>query len=342
MKTPHSDDKRPVLTSVRAGLICSCAFCDGTENGALFGRLSGKTCGRGPATSVPVPLFCVLLHGKMTRICRLPFCFAESGDHGSLRQLQYFMGKVNEMKKRIAAIVLCALLVICALPTETFAAQNNEDIVILYENDAHCAVEGYSKLAAMKKELQETYAHVGVVSGGDYIQGSSLGSISQGRYIIDLMNLVGYDAVTLGNHEFDYRMERLSELVGMMNTTPICCNFGKIGEDGPYFQPYTIVSYGEVDVAYIGITTPSTITMAYPTQFQDDNGEYTYTFHPTELYDIVQDTIDAAKSEGADYVIALSHVGYAEDEIYGDLEDVEDLIRNTDGFDVSLTRIPTA
>ena len=76
-------------------------------------------------------------------------------------------GKVNEMKKRIAAIVLCALLVVCVFPTATFAAQNNEDIIILYENDVHCAVEGYSRLSAMKKELQERYAFVGVVSGGD-------------------------------------------------------------------------------------------------------------------------------------------------------------------------------
>jgi hypothetical protein len=52
-------------------------------------------------------------------------------------------GKVNKMKKRIAAIVLCALLVVCVFPTATFAAQNNEDIIILYENDVHCAVEGW-------------------------------------------------------------------------------------------------------------------------------------------------------------------------------------------------------
>ena len=240
------------------------------------------------------------------------------------------------MKERITAIVLCALLVICVFPTETFAAQNREDIIILYENDVHCAIEGYSKLAAMKKELQETYAYVGVVSGGDYIQGSSLGAISRGQYIIDLMNLVGYDAVTLGNHEFDYRMERLAELVGMMNTKPVCCNFQKIGESESYFEPYTIVSYGDVDIAYIGITTPSTVTMSFPAQFKYESGAYIYTFNPTELYDIVQDNIDSAKAAGADYVIALSHVGYAEDEIYGDLEDVEDLIRNTDGFDVVL------
>ena len=240
------------------------------------------------------------------------------------------------MKKRIAAIVLCALLVICVFPTETYAVQNTEDIIILYENDVHCAVEGYSKLSAMKKELQESYAYVGVVSGGDYIQGSSLGTISQGQYIVELMNLVGYDAVTLGNHEFDYRLERLEELVDMMNTKPVCCNFQKIGEEEPYFEPYSIVSYGDVDVAYIGITTPSTITSASPAQFKDDKGEFLFTFNTTDLYDVVQENIDAAKSAGAEYVIAVSHIGYADDEMYEGVEDIEILIENTEGLDVVL------
>ena len=239
------------------------------------------------------------------------------------------------MKKRFIALI-CMILLIGTFPTMAFAVENPNDIVILYENDVHCAVEGYSRLSAMKKQLQEIHAYVGVVSVGDYIQGGSLGIISQGQYIIDLMNLVGYDAVTLGNHEFDYRMERLEELVGMMDTKPVCCNFQKIGEEESYFEPYTIVSYGDVDIAYIGITTPHTITSSSPTQFIDDNGEYIYTFNPTDLYDIVQDNIDTVKSAGADYVIALSHIGYADDEIYGDLEDIEDLIANTDGFDVVL------
>ena len=239
------------------------------------------------------------------------------------------------MKKRFIALI-CMILLIGTFPTMTFAVENPNDIVILYENDVHCAVEGYSRLSAMKKQLQEIHAYVGVVSVGDYIQGGSLGIISQGQYIIDLMNLVGYDAVTLGNHEFDYRMERLEELVGMMDTKPVCCNFQKIGEEESYFEPYTMVSYGDVDIAYIGITTPHTITSSSPTQFIDDNGEYIYTFNPTDLYDIVQDNIDTVKSAGADYVIALSHIGYADDEIYGDLEDIEDLIANTNGFDVVL------
>ena len=239
------------------------------------------------------------------------------------------------MKHKIIAMIICVVLIVGIMPVSAFA-QSSDDIVILYENDVHCAVEGYSKLSAMKKELKQTYEHVGVVSCGDYIQGSSLGAISRGEYIIELMNLVGYDAVTLGNHEFDFRLDRLEELVAMMATKPVCCNFREIGEDTSYFDPYKIVSYGEVDIAYIGITTPSTISSSSPAQFKDENGNYKYSFNPTTLYEVVQENIDAAEAEGAEYIIAISHIGYAEDEIYGDLEDVEDLIKNTDGLDVVL------
>ena len=238
--------------------------------------------------------------------------------------------------KKIILVVLSLILVLGTFLTVTFAEATSDDIIILYENDVHCAVEGYSKLSAMKKELQQTYAYVGVVSCGDYIQGSSLGAISRGEYIIELMNLVGYDAVTLGNHEFDFHLDRLEELIGMMNTKPVCCNFQKIGEDASYFNPYKIVSYGDVDIAYIGITTPSTIASSSPAQFKDENGNYQYSFNPSTLYEVVQKNIDAAEAEGADYIIAISHIGYAEDETYGDLEDVEDLIKNTDGLDVVL------
>ena len=240
------------------------------------------------------------------------------------------------MRKKIVLFVLCFLLVINIFPTVAIAKHNTKGVVILYENDAHCVVEGYSKLSAMKKELQKDYDYVGVVSGGDYIRGNSLGAASQGEYIIKLMNLVGYDAVTLGNHEFGYRLSRLNELVDLMETKPVSCNFQKINENKSYFEPYSIVSYGDIDIAYIGITTPSTITSSFPTQFKDDNGEYIYTFNSTSLYATVQNYIDSAKSAGADYVIALSHIGYADDETYADIEDVESLIANTVGFDVVL------
>ena len=239
------------------------------------------------------------------------------------------------MKKLCKRIITFSLVLCMALSvfTGVVYAADTDTIVILYENDVHCAVEGYSKLAAMKSELSEAYTNVGAVSVGDFVQGGTLGAVSKGEYIVNLMNKVGYDAIALGNHEFDYQLPRLNELNAMSNTKFISCNFQKIGEDKSYFEPYTIVSYGNVDVAYIAITTPETINSSSPAQFKNDKGELIYTFNESKLYDIVQTNINAAETAGADYVIALSHIGYDES---GNLADITDVIENTDGFDVVL------
>ena len=236
------------------------------------------------------------------------------------------------MKKRLLSCIVCICMVLCSLNAVVFA-KDSETIVILYENDVHCAVEGYSKLAAMKNELKSEYEYVGVVSSGDFVQGGTLGAVSKGEYIVELMNLVGYDAIAPGNHEFDYTISRLTELYELSETKYISCNFAKIGEEKTYFEPYTIVSYGDVDIAYIGIITPETITSARPSQFRDESGEIIYTFNESRLYEVVQESIDEATEADADYVIALSHIGYDES---GELNDVTDVIENTDGLDVVL------
>ena len=236
------------------------------------------------------------------------------------------------VKKRLLSCIVCICMVLCSLNAVAFA-KDSETIVILYENDVHCAVEGYSKLAAMKNELKSEYEYVGVVSSGDFVQGGTLGAVSKGEYIVELMNLVGYDAIAPGNHEFDYTISRLTELYELSETKYISCNFAKIGEEKTYFEPYTIVSYGDVDIAYIGIITPETITSARPSQFRNENGEIIYTFNESRLYELVQESIDEATEDGADYVIALSHIGYDES---GELNDVTDVIENTDGLDVVL------
>lgn len=236
------------------------------------------------------------------------------------------------MKKRLLSCIVCICMLLCSLNAVVFA-KDSESIVILYENDVHCAVEGYSKLAAMKNELKSEYEYVGAVSSGDFVQGGTLGAVSKGEYIVGLMNLVGYDAIALGNHEFDYTISRLTELYELSETKYISCNFAKIGEEKTYFEPFTIVSYGDIDIAYIGITTPETITSARPSQFRNESGEIIYTFNESRLYELVQESIDEATEDGADYVIALSHIGYDES---GELNDVTDVIENTDGLDVVL------
>ena len=236
------------------------------------------------------------------------------------------------MKKRLLSYMVCICMVIFCFNMGVFA-KDSESIVILYENDVHCAVEGYSKLAAMKNELAAEYEYVGVVSSGDFVQGGTIGAVSKGEYIVKLMNLVGYDAISLGNHEFDYTISRLSELYALTETKYISCNFAKIGEEKTYFDPFTIVSYGDVDIAYIGIVTPETITSSRPSQFKTESGEMLFTFNESRLHELVQESIDEATKAGADYIIALSHIGYDES---GNLYDVTDIIENTDGLDVVL------
>lgn len=212
-------------------------------------------------------------------------------------------------------------------------SEKNSDIVILYENDVHCFVDGYAKLAGLKEDLKNEYNYVGVVSSGDFVQGGSLGSISKGKYIVDLMNLVGYDAIALGNHEFDYKIPRLMELVELLDRKPICSNFKKLDSEDFFFKPYNIINYGKIDIAYIGITTPSTLGNSLPAQFKNENDEYIYTFSGDDLYSTVQKAIDSAISEGAEYVIALAHLGTEDvEENWSSLE----LIKNTSGIDVLL------
>lgn len=251
------------------------------------------------------------------------------------------------MKKRFFSLLLCLSMLLSLLTLASCSDKNDpsdtsgtnppaaeaESIAILYENDVHCAVDGYSKLAAMKAELKASYDHVGVVSSGDFAQGGTLGAVSKGEYIVNLMNKVGYDAIALGNHEFDYQLEQLARLNSLSNTKFLSCNFTRIGEDQPCFDAYTIVSYGDVEIAYIGITTPDTVSSSVPAQFKDENGELMYSFGEAQLCSIVQENINAVLDAGADYVIALSHVGYDES---GELFDITDIVENTEGLDVVL------
>lgn len=88
-------------------------------------------------------------------------------------------------KRRIVCIILCLCILLSAALAVVLCTQKgaHEPIVILYENDVHCAVDGYSKLLALKNELSESYKYVGVVSSGDFVQGGTLGAVSKGEYI---------------------------------------------------------------------------------------------------------------------------------------------------------------
>ena len=220
---------------------------------------------------------------------------------------------------------------------ETAAKAENDlagKIVILHTNDVHGNYDQgvtYAGLAGLKDELLKSTDYVTLVDSGDFSQGSTMATLSSGEYIIQLMNAVGYDFVVPGNHEFDYGMTKALENLNALDATVLSCNFIDLKTQKPVFEGYKVVSYGDTKVAFVGVCTPETYTKSTPTYFQDANGNYIYSFCEDKLYATVQASVDAAIAEGADYVVAIGHMGI--DASSGEFTS-RNLIANTTGIDV--------
>lgn len=244
------------------------------------------------------------------------------------------------MKKkagRILSLVLSAAM-LCALVLPASAAEetgNKDSVVVLYTNDVHTYVDQdltYSKVAALK----DSYDNALLVDAGDAIQGTAYGSLDKGESIIKLMNAAGYDAATLGNHEFDYNMAGCMQVIEWANFPYLSCNFyhEKDGVAGDLvLDSYKVFEVGGVKIAFVGITTPESFTKSTPAYFQDENGNYIYGIaggaDGSALYAAVQKAVDAASKE-ADYVIGLGHLGVDPSSKPWTSEEV---IANTTGLD---------
>lgn len=188
-------------------------------------------------------------------------------------------------------------------------ALQNHPIVIIYETNAHQNIENYSTLSALKKELLQANNYVALVSVGNFISEKSAFS-SASNNTINLMNYIGYDAIALGEKDFNYDIFTLLEHVDLLNTSPVCCNFQKVDQTESFFLPYNIVDYGNTKVAYIGVTTPNSTNTTYSNQSPNNKNEYnSYTFNTKNLYTIIQNSVDQAKKENANYVVLLTHLG---------------------------------
>ena len=237
------------------------------------------------------------------------------------------------MKKIICVIIVLAMLLV---PVSSVWATQTDEIVIFYTNDIHTYIDSeitYSQLATLKKSVPGAL----LVDAGDHIQGTAYGSMDKGKTIIDLMNAVGYDLATLGNHEFDYSMEGTMNVLDWANFDYVSCNFVHVEGDtvlDSVLESYKVFEVNGVKIAFIGITTPESFTKSTPAYFQDENGNYIYGIaggeDGAELYAAVQTAIDAASAE-ADYVIALGHLGV---DASSSPWTSEEVIANTTGLDV--------
>lgn len=229
---------------------------------------------------------------------------------------------------------------------------NENQIVVLYTNDVHGGISnnskfsgsgtslGFAGVAALKEEAQNSAAGVTLVDLGDALQGSIVGSQSEGLDILHIMNEVGYDYQVFGNHEFDYGIEQTFTFMEESNATYLGVNYIDLTENKNITKPYEIKEYTVGDqtikVAYIGVVTPENITKGDASMYQDEEGNFIYSFYGDNLekyYGAVQEAIDSAKAEGAQYIVGLGHLG---DEGITEGWSSRDMIRNTEGLDVFL------
>lgn len=242
-------------------------------------------------------------------------------------------------RRKYLSLFLSLLMVLSLVTGFSFpVSAADQDIVILYTNDVHCGIDdkiGYAGLSLYKKEMQAQTPYVTLVDAGDAIQGAPIGTLSDGGYIIDIMNQVGYDFAVPGNHEYDYGMPRFLELAGKLNCGYYSSNFMDLKTNTPVFAPYKMFTYGSTKVALVGATTPESFTKSTPAYFQDGSGNYIFGFCEDEtgkkLYDQIQQSVNSARAEGAQFVILVGHLG---ENGTTDRWTSDNVIKNTNGIDV--------
>lgn len=224
------------------------------------------------------------------------------------------------MKKRLLTLVLSLALVFAFMPAGVFSAYAADakayvgKTVILHSNDVHGALDGYQYMAGVKAYYEEQGADVIVADAGDYSQGSPYVSTSKGASAVEMMNLVGYDVATLGNHEFDYGWAQLKNNLEAADFEVLCADI--LENDEPIYKGHTIIEREDgIKVGFFGMDTPEAQTKVNPALIQ--GLEFLTEDSTMTIKECAAKEVSALKDEGADVVIALSHLGVdAESEPY--------------------------
>ena len=237
------------------------------------------------------------------------------------------------MKKKLLSLLLAIAMVISLAACEKKPAMGKdatatEPVVIVHTNDVHGAVEGYAKVAALADQYAAEGAYVLVLDAGDFSQGDTSVSLSEGATAIELMNMAGYDAVALGNHEFDYGFEALKKNMESAQFPVLAANVKYNGELA-FDDAAVFTTPGGTKIGVFGLDTPETATKAHPGKIQGvtfAGGE--------ELYQIAQDMANMLREdEGCNYVICLGHLGI-DDETAATGNRSIDLLNKVTGIDV--------
>lgn len=215
------------------------------------------------------------------------------------------------MKKQWLALALGLLLV---QPMSAWAL--TKPIYIFHTNDIHCGVQDNIPLGRVytaREEALKLTPNVALIDAGDFTQGDIIGTLTKGNAMINIMNAMNYDFIIPGNHEFDYGIDRFFYFAKHLKGGFYCSNMMDLRTGKQVFPGYKLMQFEDKKVAFVGVTTPGTISSASPSYFKNEKQEYIYDFcndkSGSKLYQQVQRNVDAARAEGADYVFLVGHLG---------------------------------
>lgn len=142
-----------------------------------------------------------------------------------------------------------------------------------------------------------------ILSAGDMFQGSMDSNLLYGKPVVDAMNEIGFDAMTIGNHEFDWGFEKVNDWMKAAEFDFTAANIidNNTGKPVDYLKPYVIYEKNGVKVGVIGLATPETAYKTNPKLVSN------YTFE--EPAKVVNEMVPVLKKEGAEVIVVLSHLG---------------------------------
>lgn len=184
--------------------------------------------------------------------------------------------------------------------------------VILHTNDTHGRAVpdsyggnmGFTAVSALKKAAQKAGAEVILLDAGDTLHGLPFATLTDGESIVELMNLAGYDAMTPGNHDFNYGSETLKSLAATMRFPVLSANITLKSDGTKFFNGNTIIVKNGVKYGIFGVSTPE---IAYKT-----NPNNVSTLNIGNPITAAKAEVAALQAAGADVIIALAHLGLDE------------------------------
>ena len=236
--------------------------------------------------------------------------------------------------KRLHLIIIIALLAVVSV-----SAKTKKQLVVLHTNDVHSTIMplnenldnkdlagrgGFVRRVNMIKEQRAQHPDLLFFDSGDFSQGSGYYTLFKGEVEIGLMNQMGYDAATIGNHEFDFGLENMARIFRMANFPIVCSNYDFTGTSCEgLVKDYITLKRNGLKIGVFGLGAPLKGLVS------NKNCEGVKFLDPSETAKKYIELL--RKQEKCDVVICLSHLGWQ----ISDYPD-EQFIREIDGCDLIL------